>query len=104
MQRFIMYSELKPEKVEEYAELHRNAWPEICKIISECNIKDYSISLMGNKVFTTYKYVGEDYDADTKKMESYPIMHEWWSHTRPCFVNHDIGKYYDDLDEVFYLE
>jgi len=103
MKRFLLYSELKPEKTAEYADLHLNAWPEICEIISQCNIHNYSISLMGNKVFTTYEYTGDDYDADMKKMESYPIMLEWWSHTRPCFMHHDEGKYYDDLTEVFYL-
>lgn len=104
MKRFILYAELYPEKVEEYADLHRNAWPEICKIISECNIRDYSISLRENIVFTSYKYIGEDYEADMKKMETYPIMHEWWSHTQPCFIRRADGGFYEDLDEVFYLE
>ena len=104
MKRFILYSNLKPEKVEEYKDLHRNAWPEIVKIISECNIKNYSISVRGDEVFTTYEYVGEDYDADMAKMEEYEIMHEWWSHTKPCFLHHDTGEYYEDLEEVFYLK
>ena len=103
MKKFILYSELKPEKVEEYADLHRNAWPEICKIIQESNMHDYSISIIGNKVFTMYTYTGDDYDADMKKMEEYPIMLEWWSHTRPCFSGHSEGKYYDDMEEVFFL-
>lgn len=104
MKRFILYSDLKPEKTEEYAELHRNAWPEIKKIISESNIHNYSISMLGTKLFTYYEYTGNDYEADTKKMEEYPIMQKWWSFTRPCFLHHDEGKYYDELDEVFYLE
>lgn len=104
MKRFVLHSYLKPEKVEEYAELHRNAWPEIVKIIDECHIHHYSISLKGNEVFTYYEYTGDDYDADMKIMESYPIMQHWWSFTRPCFMDHDQGHYYDDLDEVFYKE
>lgn len=103
MKRFILYSDLKPEKVEEYAELHRNAWPEILEIIKQSNIRNYSISLRGTQVFTTYEYVGENYEEDMAKMETYPIMQKWWSFTRPCFLHHDIQEYYEDLDEVFYL-
>jgi len=103
MKRFILYSKLKKEKIEEYVYLHRHPWREILDIISDCNIKNYSISIRGDELYTYYEYVGEDYDADMKKMESYDIMWEWWSHTRPCFLHHDEGKYYDDLEEIFYL-
>lgn len=103
MKRFILYAKLKPEKIEEYKELHKNAWPEILKIISDCNCKNYSISIRGDELYTFYEYVGDDYDADMKKMESFEIMQKWWSFTRPCFLHHDTGEYYEDLEEIFYL-
>lgn len=104
MKRFCLYSKLLPEKVEYYADLHRKCWPEIKEIITKCNIHHYSISLRGNEVFTYYEYTGSDYDKDMAYMETFPIMQEWWTHTRPCFEGHESGHYYDDLDEVFYLE
>ena len=104
MRRFIMYSDLKPEKVEEYVYLHRHPWKEILDWISECNITNYSISIRGTQLFTYYEYVGSDYEADMEKMAEGPRMEEWWSHTRPCFLHHDEGKYYDDLEEIFYLK
>ena len=104
MKRFIMYSKLKPEKIEEYVYLHRHPWPEILEIISECNIQNYSISIRGDELYTYYEYVGTDLEADNAKMASYDIMQEWWSHTKPCFLYHDQGKYYDDLEEIFYLK
>lgn len=104
MKRFTLHSYLKPEKVEEYANLHLNAWPEVVKAIDECNIHHYSISLRGNEVFTYYEYTGDDYEADMKKMEEYPEVQRWWTFTRPCFMDHDKGHYYDDLWEVFYKE
>ena len=104
MKRFIMYSKLKPEKIDEYVKLHRNPWPEILEIISECNIQNYSISIRGDELYTYYEYVGTDLKADNEKMASYDIMQEWWSHTKPCFLYHDQGKYYDDLEEIFYLK
>ena len=36
---------LKPEKLEEYKELHANVWPGVLKKIKECNIRNYSIYL-----------------------------------------------------------
>ena len=101
--RFIMYSELKPEKVQDYAKLHKNAWPELLEVISASNICNYSISLRGNQVFTFYEYTGNDYDADMKKLDNSPIMQKWWTFSKPCFLHHDTEEYYEDLEEVFYL-
>ena len=99
-----MHSDLKPEKVEEYIKLHAEPWPEILDIIKSCHIHNYSISIRGTELYTYYEYDGEDYDTDMQHMEEYPIMQEWWSHTKPCFLHHDQGGYYDDLREIFYLQ
>ena len=104
MKRFILYSKLKPEKIEEYVKLHKNPWPEILEIISECNIGNYSISIRKDELYTYYEYTGDNYEADMKKMEEYDIMNKWWSFTKPCFLHHDKGEYYEDLEEIFYLK
>ena len=39
-----------------------------------------------------------------EKMGEREIMQEWWSNTRPCFLHHDTGEYYEDLEEIFYLK
>jgi L-rhamnose mutarotase len=61
IKRFILYSEIKPEKVEEYVTLHKNAWPEVMAIISEANMHNYSISIRGTQLFTYYEYTGNDF-------------------------------------------
>ncbi len=104
MKRFILYSDLKPEKVEEYIRLHAETWPEVLKLIDEANMHNYSISIRGTQLYTYYEYTGDDYESDMAKMGEYPIMQEWWSHTRPCFLHHDTGEYYEDLTEIFYKE
>ena len=30
------------------------------------------------------------------------LMLAWWRHTKPCFLYHEQGWYYDDLREIFY--
>lgn len=102
MKRFIFHSDLKPEKVEEYVRLHEKPWPELLQLIAECHIHNYSISLRGTELYTYYEYTGEDYDEDMQKMDTSPVMQRWWRYSKPCFLHHENGIYYDDVQEIFY--
>jgi len=102
--RFCQRAFLKPEKIEEYKALHANVWPDVLKTIKDCKLQNYSISIMGNMVVSYFEYTGEDFEADMAKMDADPITLEWWKHTKPCFVGHDQGVYYEDLEEIFYFE
>lgn len=102
MKRFIMYSDLKPEKVQDYIDLHANPWPELLELIGKCNIHNYSISIRGTQLFTYYEYTGEDYEADMVLMDNSPVMQKWWTFSKPCFVGHERNEYYEELQEVFY--
>lgn len=104
IRRFCQRGFLKPEKVEEYRALHAAAWPDVLKTIRECNLQNYSISILGEMVVAYFEYTGEDYEADMRKMEADPVTQEWWKHTKPCFARHDEGVYYEDMEEIFYLK
>ena len=104
MQRFTLYSQLKPERVEEYVHLHTHPWPEILRVLEECHFHHYSISIRGNELFTYYEYTGDDLEADERRMGESADMQRWWTHTKPCFLHHDQEHYYDDLTEIFYKE
>ena len=104
MRRFIQHSFLKPEKVDEYVQLHAHAWPEVLQMIKACNIRNYSISIRGTELYTYYEYVGENYDADMDRRAQDPTTQEWGKYTRSCFLYHDQGVYHDDLQEIFYCE
>ena len=99
--------QLKQDKIEEYKRLHAAVWPDILKLISDCNLRNYSIFLLGDKVFAYFEYVGEDYDADMAKMELCPHTQAWWTHTKPCFEKFSIrpdSEFYADLKQIFYFE
>ena len=102
--RFCQRAFLKREKIEEYRALHAAVWPDVLKTIKACNLKNYSISIMDDMVVSYFEYTGDDYDADMDKMAADPVTQEWWKHTKPCFVGHDQGVYYEDLEEIFYYE
>ena len=104
MKRFIQIAKLKPEMTGEYRRLHSAVWDDVVKMIKECNIKNYTISLDGNTAISYFEYVGDDYEKDMAKMEADPVTREWWKHTKPCFSGHDQGVYYADCDELFHLD
>ena len=43
---------VKPEKIEEYKKLHAETWPDVLKMITQCNIRNYSIYLKDNQLFS----------------------------------------------------
>ena len=45
MKRYGSVIGLRPEKLDEYVRLHAAVWPNVLKMIRECNIRNYSIYL-----------------------------------------------------------
>lgn len=45
MQRMGMVIGVKPEMIAEYKRLHAAVWPEVLALISDCNIRNYTIFL-----------------------------------------------------------
>ena len=104
---FGQIGQLKPEKVEEYKQLHANPWPDVLKTIRDCNLRNYSIFIQDTTVFSYFEYVGEDFDADMAKMDADPITLEWWKHTKPCFEKFAISpqsEFYHDMKQIFYYD
>jgi L-rhamnose mutarotase len=104
---FGQVGKLKPDKIQEYKELHLNPWPGVLKTIRECNIANYSIFLHGDLVFAYFEYVGEDYAADMEKMAQDKITLEWWKHTKPCFEKYsmsDQAEFYCDMEQIFHTD
>lgn len=102
MKRFGQQARLKPEKIDEYRRLHAAVWPGVLQTISACNIRNYSIFLKGDELFSYYEYTGSDYEEDMRKMAADPVTQEWWKLTKPCFLHHEERLYYTDMEEVFF--
>ena len=105
MKRYGMVIKVRPEKLEEYKRLHAAAWPEILKMISECNICNYSIYHKDGYLFSYYEYVGDDYEADMARMGADPRTQEWWSLCMPCqepLETRAEGEWWAEMEEVFH--
>ncbi|MBS1577278.1 MAG: L-rhamnose mutarotase [Bacteroidetes bacterium] len=90
VRRFGMVTGIKPDKIEYYKKLHANAWPQVQKMITTCNIQNYSIYLqkIDDKyyLFSYFEYTGNDFDADMKKMAADSTTQRWWKETDPTQI------------------
>lgn len=105
MTRYGMTIGLRPEKREEYLELHRRVWPEVLAQIEKRNIRNYSIYLFEDRLFSYFEYVGTNFEADMAQMAADPITQEWWALTEPCQLpdeNRPAGTWWTRLPEVFH--
>jgi len=96
---------LKREKIEEYEKLHADTWQKVLDMISDCNLKNYSIFLQDVIVFSYFEYVGSDFDKDMEKMAADEVTKEWWKLTKPCFEKFSFSEnseYYHDMKQIFY--
>ncbi len=107
MHRYGMVINVRPEKVEEYKKLHAAVWPDVLKKITECNIRNYSIYLKDNTLFSYFEYVGNDFDADMAKMAADPTTLKWWDVCKPCqhpLESREDGEWWANMEEVFHQD
>lgn len=107
MNRYGMVIGVNPEKIEEYKKLHADVWPGVLKMISECNIRNYSIYLKDNTLFSYFEYTGNDFDADMAKMAADPTTQKWWDVCMPCqqpLETREEGEWWANMKEVFHCD
>jgi len=98
---------IKPSKLEEYKKLHANIWPEVAKIITSCNIKNYSIFHKDGYLFSYFEYVGKDFNKDMAKMAADSTTQEWWAVCMPMQEPLDTrkkGEWWAEMEEVFHQD
>ena len=107
MQRYGSVIKLRPEKLAEYKELHVNVWPDVLKMIRECNIRNYSIYYKDGFLFSYFEYHGEDFAADMKKMSADANTQAWWKLTDPCqqpLETRKEGEWWASMEEFFHID
>jgi len=98
---------IKPDKLEEYKELHTKVWPEVNAILTDCNIHNYSIYYKDGFLFSYFEYTGINFEKDMKKMADNPVTKKWWKLTDPLQVPLDSrkeGEWWAEMEEVYHLE
>eukprot|EP01061_Rhynchopus_euleeides_P038158 TRINITY_DN65584_c0_g1_i1.p2 TRINITY_DN65584_c0_g1~~TRINITY_DN65584_c0_g1_i1.p2 ORF type:complete len:206 (+),score=78.52 TRINITY_DN65584_c0_g1_i1:32-619(+) len=84
--RFGGVIKLKPEMHDQYTQLHDHTWDEVLRLMYECNMRNFVVyhHPETNLMFHHWEYVGDDFDADMKRLNEDPGSHFWWSYCEPC--------------------
>ncbi len=107
MKRYGSVIGVRPEKLEEYKRLHAAVWPDVLKMIKDCNIRNYSIYLKDGYLFSYFEYIGFDFDADMAKMGADATTQKWWEVCKPCqlpLATRKPGEWWADMEEVFHCD
>jgi L-rhamnose mutarotase len=112
MQRYGDIIELRADKIDEYKRLHAAVWPEVLKMIRDCNIRNYSIYLRQLDegryfLFSYFEYHGADFKADMAKMAADPTTQKWWDVCKPCqkpLPDRKDGEWWASMEEVFHQD
>lgn len=105
MSRYAFRLKIKPDKVAEYEEAHRNVWPELRAVIKNAGITDYSIFRHGTDLFFYLR--ADDFHRAWAEVEQSSVNSSWQDMMAPLF---DVSQAADDnerfpmMSEVFFLE
>ena len=105
MKRYGMAVKIRPENIDEYKRLHADVWPDVLKMIGECNIRNYSIYHKDGMMFSYFEYVGDDFDTDMAKMADDPTTQKWWDVCKPLMDPLETrapGEFWANMEEVFH--
>lgn len=105
--RFGMIARLRPEKRQEYLDLHAAVWPQVEAAITASGIRNFTIFVTGDVIVGYFEYIGDDYEADQAMMAADEATQRWWTRTGPCQLPFNEGSAapnWELLDEVWHLD
>ena len=106
-QRYGMILKIRPERIVEYKKYHKKIWVDVAKMITACNINNYSIYLKDEYLFSYFEYTGDNYEADMAKMAADPVTQKWWEIMMPmqeALPTRNEGEWWAEMEEVFHQD
>ena len=67
--------QVRPEKIGEYVEAHRNVWPEMLEALRSAGIRNYTIFRAGTTVFGYFE--ADDLAAAERHLAAQPVCARW---------------------------
>ncbi len=74
-QRSAFVLRVRPDKIDEYVDAHRDVWPELLASLTEAGIRNYTIFRHGNEVFGYFE--ADDLEAAAAYMETQEVNARW---------------------------
>ena len=107
MRRVGQVIDLRPDRIDDYEQLHAAVWPGVLAAIHLANIRNYTIYRHGTRLFASFEYVGDDYAADMRRMAADPVVQEWWTQTEAMqqpLADREPGSWWTTIPEVFHAD
>jgi L-rhamnose mutarotase len=105
MQRVCFVLHVKPERLEEYRERHRDVWPDMLAALRETGWRNYSLFLRHDGLLVGYLET-DDFERARANMAQREVNERWQREMGGFFVQPD-GALPDramhPLEEVFHL-
>lgn len=106
MKRICWTLQVKPDKLEEYKELHKHVWPEMQQALHETGWHNYSLFLREDGLLIGYLET-QDWQAALDGMAKREVNARWQEVAAPLFQALS-GKHADEsmrpIEEVFHLD
>jgi L-rhamnose mutarotase len=105
MKRICFVLQVRPDRIEEYKQRHRDVWPEMQQALRETGWYNYSMFLRSDGLLVGY-FETEDLQQAIAEMKKRPVNDRWQSQMAPMFLSD--GSKPDDqmfgLEEIFHLQ
>lgn len=106
MRRVCFLLRVKPDRLAEYRERHREVWPEMLDALRETGWRNYSLFLSDDGLLVGYLET-EDFDAALAGMAERDVNRRWQASMAEYFEDLESGAADSDmrpLREVFHLD
>jgi L-rhamnose mutarotase len=101
-QRSAFVLKVRPDRIDEYVEAHRNVWPEMLDALRAAGIRNYTIFRHGHEMFGYFE--SDDLEAAGRYMAAQEVNTRWQDAMAELLDERvpDAGP--EPLEEVFRLE
>ncbi|MBA9004927.1 MULTISPECIES: L-rhamnose mutarotase [Thermomonospora] len=105
MRRVCFLLKVRPDRIEEYKERHRQVWPEMQAALRETGWRNYSLFLRDDGLLVGYLET-EDFEAAREAMAATEVNARWQAEMAPFFEDLDgrPDEGMTPLTEVFHLD
>ncbi|MFI7447300.1 L-rhamnose mutarotase [Nonomuraea sp. NPDC049714] len=103
MERVCFQLRVRPERIDEYRERHRNVWPDMREALRAAGWRNYSLFLRDDGLLIGY-LEADDFEAAQRAMADTEVNTRWQREMAPFF---EVGRPDEGLlrlAEVFHLD
>ena len=102
VQRSAFLLRVRPEKVDEYIEAHRNLWPEMLEALRAAGIRNYSIFRAGNEMFGYFE--SDDLERAAEYLAAQDVSSRWQDAMAELLEERVPDRGPPALEEIFRLD